>query len=338
MPSGCGTEWTAYRSNDIDVKTIIDSYDNKIRRCVCPLMRQFKLRQSIPVPALDNDSLHNVTRIGHRNTDWKSYHRDAIRLWNRKFRLLVDGEEHGRSRQTDDDYMSCTPSLDSHQSSAGPAGYGDQYDVFASHQSFAGQSGNVDLYGVFASHQSSVGPSAPSYVYDTMMTLVPSSVVNTVASSHYPCPVNFALFYLLSCTHTKQDNSRINSDEKQSQYNQQSLLGPSTGQHLTPEHDTLPSFVDQGYQTLIWSNVQSFTDLLNVNHQQNVHDHTERNIITPIPFPSYSGEQNIAAEDDTSVSSEHNLGDENVELGRGRRRRRPTKCGTSHHLYYRMLY
>ncbi|KZV41600.1 hypothetical protein F511_15369 [Dorcoceras hygrometricum] len=196
-----------------------------------------------------------------------------------------------------------------HQSSAGPSGYGDQYDVFASHQSFAGPSGNVDLYDVFASHLSSAGPSAPSYVYDTMMTLVPSSVVNTVDPSGHVDP--FDVF----ASH-------------------QSLAEPSTGQHLTPEQDTLQSFVDQGYQTPIWSNVQSFTDIINVNLQQNVHDLIERNIVTPIPFPSYSGDQNIVTEDDTSISSEHNLGDKDVELGRGIRRSRPAKCGTSHHLYY----
>ncbi|KZV48392.1 hypothetical protein F511_41240 [Dorcoceras hygrometricum] len=96
----------------------------------------------------------------------------------------------------------------------GPSGYGDQYDVFASHQSFAGPSGNVDLYDVFASHQSSAGSSSPSYVYDTMMTSVPSSVVNTVEPSGHVDP--FEVFAL-----------------------HQSLAGPSTGQHLTPEQDTL---------------------------------------------------------------------------------------------------
>ncbi|KZV44481.1 serine/threonine-protein phosphatase 7 long form [Dorcoceras hygrometricum] len=151
-----------------------------------------------------------MIRIGHRNTDWKSHHRDVIRLWNRKFRLVVDGDQHGFSRQTDDNYVPwferisvrvispiahgvgyrqlpydplvagqhsmpqnlnfSMPSLGSHQSSAGSSGYGDQYDVFAPHQSFAGPSGNVDLYDVFASQQSYAGPSTPSYVYDTVMT------------------------------------------------------------------------------------------------------------------------------------------------------------------------
>ncbi|XP_075483780.1 serine/threonine-protein phosphatase 7 long form homolog [Primulina tabacum] len=80
--------WIVYPKNDIDVKTIIDSYDNKIWRCVCPLicfdidemhrpnrvMRQFRRRQSIPMPAVDNDDMHNITRAGHRNTNWREYH------------------------------------------------------------------------------------------------------------------------------------------------------------------------------------------------------------------------------------------------------------------------
>ncbi|KZV13911.1 hypothetical protein F511_44824 [Dorcoceras hygrometricum] len=214
------------------------------------VMRQFKMRQSIPVPALDNDSLHNVTRIGHRNTDWKLYHVDAIRLWNRKFRLVVDGEEHGRSRQIDDEYMPWFERVTVRVRSPTVHGAGYRplpYDPFVagqhsmpqnlnfstpsldSHQSFPEPFGNVDLYDVFVSQQSSAGTSVPSYVYDTRMTSVHSSVVNTV-------------------------------------------------QHLRPEHDTLHSFVDQDYHT--------------------------------------------------------NLGDEDVDLGRGRRKRRPTKCGTGHHLYY----
>ncbi|XP_073064137.1 serine/threonine-protein phosphatase 7 long form homolog [Primulina eburnea] len=68
--------WTVYQKNDIDVKTIIDSYDNKIWRCVCPLicfdivemhrpnrvMRQFRRRQSIPGYAMDNDDMHNIKK------------------------------------------------------------------------------------------------------------------------------------------------------------------------------------------------------------------------------------------------------------------------------------
>ncbi|KZV38107.1 hypothetical protein F511_03914 [Dorcoceras hygrometricum] len=33
-------------------------------------------------------------------------------------------------------------------------------------------------------------------------------VDDEIASSHYPYPIKSVLFYLLSCTHTKQDNSR----------------------------------------------------------------------------------------------------------------------------------
>ncbi|XP_073138464.1 serine/threonine-protein phosphatase 7 long form homolog [Henckelia pumila] len=75
--------WIVYNKKDVDVKAIISTYDNRIWRCVCPLicfdivemhrpdrvLRQFKMRQSIPRPALDNDNLHNVNRTGHRNTD-----------------------------------------------------------------------------------------------------------------------------------------------------------------------------------------------------------------------------------------------------------------------------
>ncbi|XP_075500293.1 serine/threonine-protein phosphatase 7 long form homolog [Primulina tabacum] len=111
--------WVVYQKNDIDVMTITDSYDNKIWRCVCPLicfdivemhrpnrvMRQFRRRQSIPESAVDNDDMHNITRIGHRNTDWRDYHRHSIGLWNNMLRYVAKGVQHGRSMQTDEDYF-----------------------------------------------------------------------------------------------------------------------------------------------------------------------------------------------------------------------------------------
>ncbi|KZV24265.1 hypothetical protein F511_01747 [Dorcoceras hygrometricum] len=106
-----------------------------------------------------------------------------------------------------------------------------------------------------------------------------------------------------------------------------------------PFMDTQQPFVAQDFQTPLFSNIQSFTDLLNVNLHQHVSHERDRNIVSPIPFPSYSGDQHNVDEGDSSVSGEQNLGGqndnvENVEMGRGRRRRRPTRCGTGHHLYY----
>ncbi|XP_073153382.1 serine/threonine-protein phosphatase 7 long form homolog [Henckelia pumila] len=111
--------WIVYERNDPDVRTIIDSYDTNIWRCVCHVicfeiiemhrsnrvLRQFEMRQPIPQPAVDNDGLHNITKIGHRNTNWREYHENAIIFWNRRMRHVVQGELHGRSRQTNDDYF-----------------------------------------------------------------------------------------------------------------------------------------------------------------------------------------------------------------------------------------
>ncbi|KZV13638.1 fimbrin-like protein 2, partial [Dorcoceras hygrometricum] len=93
------------------------------------------------------------------------------------------------------------------------------------------------------------------------------------------------------------------------------------------------SFVAQDFQTPLFSNIQGFTDLLNVNLQQHVSHDSDRNIVSPISFPSYSGDQHNIDEDESSVSGERNLGGqndnvENVKMGRGRRRRRPTRCGS----------
>ncbi|KZV50251.1 serine/threonine-protein phosphatase 7 long form [Dorcoceras hygrometricum] len=192
--------------NDIDVKTIIDLYDNKIWRCVCALicfeivemhrpdrvMRQFKMKQSIPVPALDNDNLQNVTRIGHRNIDWMLYHTDAIRLWNRK--LEVDREQHGRSREKDDNYMAW---------------------------------------------------------FESITVRVKSSIIHGVG--YRPLPYEI----LLAGQHS--------SSGYVDPYDVFDVVGLSAGQQFTPKHDTLQSFVDQGSQNSIFSNLRIFIDLLNVN-------------------------------------------------------------------------
>ncbi|KZT76490.1 fimbrin-like protein 2 [Dorcoceras hygrometricum] len=100
-----------------------------------------------------------------------------------------------------------------------------------------------------------------------------------------------------------------------------------------PLVDTQQPFA-QDFQTPPFSNIQSFTDLLNVNLHQHVSHERDRNIASPISFPSYSGDQHNVDESESSVSGEQNANAENVEMGRGRRRRRPTRCGTVHHLYY----
>ncbi|KZV18770.1 hypothetical protein F511_23340 [Dorcoceras hygrometricum] len=108
----------------------------------------------------------------------------------------VHGEQHGRSRKTNNNmpwFERITVRVIS------PTIHGLGYRPLSYELLVVGQrtmpqnlnfrpSGNVDLYDVFSSHQSSAGPSAPSYVYDIVMSSGPSSVINTIGPSGYVDP------------------------------------------------------------------------------------------------------------------------------------------------------
>ncbi|KZV28325.1 hypothetical protein F511_16575 [Dorcoceras hygrometricum] len=228
---------------------------------------------------------------GHRNIDWKSYHADAIVLWNRKLRFVVDGERHGRSRQTEDDYMPWFERITVRVIS--PTVHGVGYIPMPYDLLLAGQSSTQHNFST---------PSTHSQRSSSVPFIDPHGTQNPFIDPHAT---------------------------------QQSFFDTQQ-----PFMDTQQPFVDtqqpfaQDFQTPLFSNIQSFTDLLNVNLHQHVSHERDRNIVSPIPFPSYSGDQHNVDESESSVSGEQNANAENVEMGRGRRRRRPTRCGTGHHLYY----
>ncbi|XP_073036316.1 uncharacterized protein [Primulina eburnea] len=287
--------WVVYPKNDIDVKTITDSYDNKIWRCVCPLicfdivemhrpnrvMRQFRRRQSIPKSAVDNDDMHNITRIGHRNTDWRDYHRHSIGLWNNRLRYVAKGVRHGRSMQTDEDYFQWYNRITVRTISPAVTTVGFQplpYNTFVGQLNFEQNFSTPSPF----SHQSSFGRGSdmvrqPSG-FARNSTIIPSTEWNVAGTS------------------TSQPG--FFSDSRFVDFR---------------------SFGQPNFQTPYWSNTQSFTNLLNVGPKHLVHDtRPQRNIISPITFPGYSNEENP----------------EDVGLRRGTRRRNPPDCGTGSHLYH----
>ncbi|XP_073015879.1 serine/threonine-protein phosphatase 7 long form homolog isoform X2 [Primulina eburnea] len=81
--------WTVDDFEALDVQAFIKGHQGEIWRCVCPLicfdivemyrpnrvLRQFGMRQRVPEPATDGDDLHNLSRTGHRNFDWKEFHK-----------------------------------------------------------------------------------------------------------------------------------------------------------------------------------------------------------------------------------------------------------------------
>ncbi|XP_073061878.1 serine/threonine-protein phosphatase 7 long form homolog [Primulina eburnea] len=280
---------SVYQKNDIDVKTIIDSYDNKIWRCVCPLicfdivemhrpnrvMRQFRRRQSIPGSAVDNEDTHNITRIGHRNTDWREYHRNSIELWNNRLRYVCKGVRHGRSMQTDEDYFQWYNRITVHTISPAVNVVGFQprpYNTFVGEMNVQQNFSTPSPF----SHQSSFG-------WGSDMVRQPSGFAG--------------------------DSTIITSAEL-------NIAGTSNTQpdfFSDPRFGDFHPFGQTDFRTPYWSNTQSFTNLLNVGPQHIVHDtRPQRNVISPFTYPGYSNEQIP----------------ENVGLRRGRRRCNPPDCGT----------
>ncbi|XP_075499438.1 uncharacterized protein LOC142537838 [Primulina tabacum] len=287
--------WSVYKKNDIDMKTIIDSYDNRIRRCVCSLicfdivemhrhnrvMRQFGRRQSIPGSAVDNDDMHNITRIGHRNTDWRDYHRNSIELWNIRLSYVFKGVRHGRSMQTDEDYFQWYNRITVRTISPAVTVVGFQPHPYTTFVGETNVQQNCSTPSPF-SHHSSLG-------WRSDMVRQPSG---------------FA-----------RDSTIIALAEM----NMAGTSNTQPGFFSDSGFGDFRSFGQTDFQTPYWSNTQSFADLLNVGPQHIVHDtRPQRNVISPITYPGYSNE---------AIT-------ENVGLRRGTRRRNPPDCGTGSHLYH----
>lgn len=54
------------------------------------VLRQFGMRQRIPEPVTDGDDLHNLSRTGHHNFDWKEFHSCPIEIWKNKETHIVE--------------------------------------------------------------------------------------------------------------------------------------------------------------------------------------------------------------------------------------------------------
>ncbi|XP_073121123.1 serine/threonine-protein phosphatase 7 long form homolog [Henckelia pumila] len=297
--------WIVYNKKDVDVKAIISTYDNRIWRCVCPLicfdivemhrpdrvLRQFKMRQSIPRPALDNDNLHNVNRTGHRNTDWREYHKDAIILWNGKLSNVARGERYRRSSEVDDDYFPWYDRITVRFISPAVTGLG------------------------FRPYQPNLDIGRHSNIPQNFSV---SSSDSQQSSSGFVPPRPSGEFY-----NAGPSGGFYNAGPSGGFDN----AGPSSGLYNTGPFGGFygagpsGSYVDAGYHTPFCENIQSFTDLLNTG-QRNILA-PERNVPSPVIFPSYSDEQQERSEEIVDAPV----------VRRGQRRRRPPACGTGGHLY-----
>ncbi|XP_073137295.1 uncharacterized protein [Henckelia pumila] len=313
--------WIVYNKKDPDVKVLIDAYDNRIWRCVCPLicfeivemhcpnrvMRQFKMCQSVPRQLLvDCDDLHNISRIGHRNTDWREYHQNSINSWNNKLNHVARGDLHGRSnQQTDDDYFPWFECITVRIISPIVSGLG--FRPYPPNIDVGGQNNIPQNFSTPSpdSHQSSFG-FVPPRPHGGFYGAGPSGgLYNTGPSGGFE--------------NTGQSGGLYTTGSSSGLYN----TGPSVGLYSAGPSG---SYVDAGYQTPFWENIHNFTDLLNSNWQQPGQRNTlapERNVVSPVIFSGYSDEQQERSEEIVDVPV----------VRRGQRRHRPPACGSGGHLY-----
>ncbi|XP_073127156.1 serine/threonine-protein phosphatase 7 long form homolog [Henckelia pumila] len=111
--------WNVYDPKAPDVRSLTpDEELTTVWRSVCPLvcfdivemhrpnrvMRQFGMRQSIPIPATNGDELHRLTRQGRRNYDWAVHHQGYLAQWENRHGLVVSSGYHHGVHPTTRDY------------------------------------------------------------------------------------------------------------------------------------------------------------------------------------------------------------------------------------------
>ena len=69
------------------------------------VMRQFGLRQTIPVTFDTSRALHGMERRGRASQDWLVFHRDYIQLWVARRQSIVMGDIVDLPMQHSDPYM-----------------------------------------------------------------------------------------------------------------------------------------------------------------------------------------------------------------------------------------
>jgi len=99
--------WTPYKAHHISRLIIIDVLD--VSRVIVPLicfstvefhqvdrvMRQFGLRQPIPLDPLNLDDVHKDDIRGRTDRNWPHYHQKWIAMWNDRQTSLIQGQQFG---------------------------------------------------------------------------------------------------------------------------------------------------------------------------------------------------------------------------------------------------
>ena len=69
------------------------------------VLRQFGIKQPRPRDCMKHTTLHKVTRQGRLNEDWRIFHKEYIKEWNNRLRLVYGGPPSDGQMRPDDPYM-----------------------------------------------------------------------------------------------------------------------------------------------------------------------------------------------------------------------------------------
>ncbi|KAJ0030831.1 hypothetical protein Pint_14549 [Pistacia integerrima] len=119
--------WQPYTSELLVSPTDVCVRDQHVWRTIAPLicfdivewhcpdrvLRQFGLKQGIPVQCDTEVKIHAIDRRGRHHCNWKAYHQQYIKLWASREKSIVTAEPEESTMDYHDSYMKCESAMQS---------------------------------------------------------------------------------------------------------------------------------------------------------------------------------------------------------------------------------
>ncbi|XP_073051629.1 serine/threonine-protein phosphatase 7 long form homolog isoform X2 [Primulina eburnea] len=377
--------WTVYNFEALDVQAFITGHQGEIWRCVCPLicfdivemyrpnrvLRQFGMRQRIPEPATDGDDLHNLSRVGHRNFDWKEFHSGPIEIWKNKETHIVEDMLVSGHMMVDYQYKKWYDNITIRSISPNSEGIG-----YSSGQAYfraivdEEATTLTNRFRGLSVHEQSREALEETIQDDWRIGSRLRDALNRVSNDEevqHDIPRRNSFQNLEECSRRRRRESGSSSSSGSQQHRRphgfdvtatshgHCMCGSSRGHDMsgTSHRPSTVSNVDYrpsmqyGFHTPYVANSVSFTDLLNSDHRQfddevRSFNHEVRPNYLTSPFPFHGFSATSSANDPYGLNREHNtetehntdMEAEQLNLRRSLRVRIPRGCGTSHFYYY----
>ncbi|XP_075495904.1 uncharacterized protein LOC142533141 [Primulina tabacum] len=335
------------------------------------VLRQFGMRQRIPEPATDGVDLHNLSRTGHRNFDWKEFHSGPIEIWKNKEKHIAEDMLVSGHMMVDYQYKKwynnitiwfISPNSEGVGYSSGQACFRAIVDEEATTL--------INRFGGLNVHEQSREALEESIQDDWRIGRHLRDALNRVSNEEevqHDIPRRNSFQNLEECRRRRRRESGSSSSSDSHQHRTPHgfdvpgtshghyMHGPSCVHEMSgPLHQ--PSAVynvdyrplmQYGFHTPDVASSVSLTELLNSDHRQFdnevrsfYHEMRPNYLSSPIPFHGFSATSSVFAPDnlnrDRNTETDRNteMETEHFNLRRSVRVRIPHGCGTGHFYYY----